>query len=104
MRTAVLLLLGFGSLAAGIAAFALGHPVFGAVLVVVALALKAAGVLLGDGAAPAPGRGPQTLGGQRVERPRPGIPVGRTNLRRGVVSPLRPPRPVPPTSRHERAS
>lgn len=104
MRTAVLLLSGFALLAAGIATIALGHLLPGLVLVVLAVAAKAAGFLLGDSTAPAPGRGPQTLAGRSVERPRAGIPVGRANLRRGVVSPLRPPRAVPPTSRHERAS
>ncbi|WP_018335812.1 hypothetical protein [Actinomycetospora chiangmaiensis] len=104
MRTAVLLLTGFAALAAGIAAIVLGHLVLGIVVVVVGLVLKAGGFLLGDSMASAPGRGPQTLGGQYVERPRAGIPVGRASLRRGVVSPLRPPRAVPPTSRQKRAS
>lgn len=107
MRTAVLLLTGFAVLGAGVAAIVLGALVLGIVAVVVGLALKVVGFLLGDSTVSAPGRGPQTLGGQYVERPRAGIPVGRSNFRRGVVSPLRAPRPVPPTSgleRRDRAS
>ncbi|WP_433798219.1 hypothetical protein [Actinomycetospora sp. CA-084318] len=105
MRTAVLLLTGFGLLGAGATAIALGHLVLGIALVVLGLALKLTGFLLGDSTVAAPGRGPQTLAGQRVERPRAGIPVGRAAVRRGVVSPLRSARPVPPAaSRHRRAS
>jgi hypothetical protein len=104
VRSAVLLLTGFATLAAGVAAIVLGHLVLGILVVLVGVALKAGGFLLGDSTVSAPGRGPQTLAGRTVERPRAGIPVGgRANLRRGVVSPLRP-RAVPPTSRQKRAS
>ncbi|MCD2190738.1 hypothetical protein [Actinomycetospora soli] len=104
MRSAILLLTGFALLGAGATAIALGHVLLGIALVVLGLALKLTGFLLGDSTVAAPGRGPQTLAGQRVERPRAGIPVGRAAVRRGVVSPLRPPRAVPPTSRGRRAS
>jgi hypothetical protein len=85
----VLLLLGFGMVAAGVAV-ALG--VDGGVLPgvgpgVLGLLVKGAGFLLGDpSSAPESGRGPQTLAGRRVERPRPGIPVGRATVRRGAPS------------------
>ncbi|MEJ2871763.1 hypothetical protein WCD74_28665 [Actinomycetospora sp. OC33-EN08] len=106
MRSAVLLLTGFGVLVAGIAVVATGWggPLLGGGLIVVGLALKVVGFLLGDSTSAEPGRGPQTLAGRSVERPRAGIPVGRTNLRRGVVSPLRSARPTPSSSRHRRAS
>lgn len=56
-------------------------------LAVLGLLVKGAGFLLGDpSSAPQPGRGPQTLAGRRVERPRPGIPVGRANVRRRAPS------------------
>ncbi len=54
-------------------------------LAVLGLLVKGAGFLLGDpSSATQAGRGPQTLAGRRVERPRAGIPVGRANVRRRV--------------------
>ncbi|MDL5156757.1 hypothetical protein [Actinomycetospora termitidis] len=104
MRSAVLLLTGFGLLVAGTALIALGAGmVLGIALIVVGLAAKVVGFLLGDSASAEPG-GARTLAGRSVERPRAGIPVGRANLRRGVVSPMRSARPAPPATRHRRAS
>jgi hypothetical protein len=85
----VLLLLGFGMVAAG-AAIALG--VHGGVLpgvglAVLGLLVKGVGFLLGDASSGTEsGRRPQTLAGHRVERPRAGIPVGRAAVRRRVPS------------------
>ena len=115
MRSAVLLLTGFGLLVAGVALIALsGGLVLGIAAIVLGLTAKGAGFVLGDSPAAAPGRGPQTLAGRRVERPRAGIPVGgRTALRRGVagrsvVRPIsasaRPSLPGPDEARRRRAS
>ena len=61
-------------------------------LAVLGLLVKGTGFLLGDpSSAPQPGRGPQTLAGRRVERPRAGIPVGRANVRRRVPGRTPPP-------------
>jgi hypothetical protein len=123
VRSPVLLLLGFGMVAAGVAV-ALGVDggvLPGVALAVLGLLVKGAGFLLGDpSSATESGRGPQTLAGRRVERPRPGIPVGRATVHRRVPSRtpatvLRPlsgargaARPVPetgePAHRHRRAS
>ena len=87
MRSAVLLLTGFGLLVGGVALVALsGGLVLGIAAIVLGLTAKGAGFLLGDSPTTAPGRGPQTLAGRRVERPRAGIPVGGRNaLRRGAM-------------------
>jgi hypothetical protein len=85
----VLLLVGFGMVAAGVAV-ALGVDggvLPGVALAVLGLLVKGAGFLLGDAASAGQlGRGPQTLAGRRVERPRAGIPVGRATVRRRVPS------------------
>ena len=89
MRSAVLLLLGFGLVAGGaaVACAVDGGFLPGIAMIVVGLILKGAGFLLGDPAsATRAGRGPQTLAGRRVERPRPGIPVGRAAVRRRTPS------------------
>jgi hypothetical protein len=83
----VLLLLGFGMVAGGVvvALEVDGGLLPGVGLVVLGLVVKGAGFLLGDpSTATQPGRGPQTLAGRRVERPRAGIPVGRAVVRRRV--------------------
>jgi hypothetical protein len=124
VRSALLLLVGFAMVAGGVG-IALGVDgglLPGIALAVLGLLVKVAGFLLGDPAAgDASARGPQTLAGRRVERPRAGIPVGRAPVRRrvpsrvpgrvpaAVVRPLRdvPDRPVPaapPARRHRRAS
>lgn len=100
----MLLLVGFGMVAAGAAiAFGVnGGTLPGAALVVVGLVAKGAGFLLGDSSsAERLGSGPQTLAGRSVERPRAGIPVGRTAVRRRVPSRARAGvvRPVPGTRR-----
>jgi hypothetical protein len=118
----VLLLAGFGMVAAGAAiAFGVDGGVLpGVALVVLGLLVKGAGFLMGDSASAAPeGRRPQTLGGRSVERPRAGIPVGRATMRRripsrasaGVVRPLQDtrgreaaPAPAAEERRHRRAS
>lgn len=85
----MLLLLGFAMVAAGVAV-ALGVDggvLPGVALAVLGLLVKGVGLLLGDpSSATESGRGPLTLAGRRVERPRPGIPVGRTAVRRRVPS------------------
>jgi hypothetical protein len=85
----MLLLLGFGMVAAGVA-IALGVDggvLPGVGLAVLGLLVKGAGFLLGDAtSATESGRGPQTLAGRRVERPRAGIPGGRAAVRRRVPS------------------
>jgi hypothetical protein len=89
VRSAVLLLLGFGMVAGGAAvAFAVhGGLLPGIALIVLGLLVKGAGFLLGDpSSATQAGRGPQTLAGRRVERPRAGIPVGRAAVRRRAPS------------------
>lgn len=108
MRSAIVLLTGFGLLGSGVAVLALdlrGGTVLGASLIVCGLLLKLAGVLLGDPATAAPRhpqrRAPQTLAGRTVERPRAGIPGSRVVVRRRVT-PLTPAdvvRPVAP-ARH----
>ena len=89
MRSAVLLLVGFGMVAGG-AALALGVDgglLPGLALAVLGLLVKGAGLVLGDPSSAArSGRNPQTLAGRRVERPRAGIPVGRAAVRRRVPS------------------
>ena len=96
MRSAVLLLTGFGLVVGGVAIIALsGGLVLGIAAILLGLLAKGAGFLLGDSPAVAPGRGPQTLAGRRVERPRAGIPVGgragaaprRAGSRRGPADP-----------------
>jgi hypothetical protein len=97
-----------------------GGVIPGVALVVLGLLIKGAGFLLGDSSsATRAGRGPQTLGGRSVERPRAGIPVGRAAIRRriparasaAVVRPLSDPRrrdaepaPTAQERRHRRAS
>jgi hypothetical protein len=75
---------------AGGAALALavdGGLLPGIALVVLGLVVKGAGLVLGDPSSATPaGRAPQTLAGRRVERPRPGIPVGRATVRRRAPS------------------
>jgi hypothetical protein len=120
----VLLLTGFGMVAAGAAiAFGVsGGTMVGVALVVVGLVLKGVGFLLGDSSSSERvGGGPQTLAGRSVERPRAGIPVGRAAVRRriparapaGVVRPLpdarrrdadQPAASPAPERRHRRAS
>jgi hypothetical protein len=88
VRSTVLLLLGFGMVAAGVAV-ALGVDggvLPGVALAVLGLCVKAGGFLLGGDPAADAERGPQTLAGRRVERPRAGIPVGRATVRRRVPS------------------
>jgi hypothetical protein len=89
VRSPLLLLLGFGMVAGGVA-IALGvhgGVLAGVGLAVLGLLVKGAGFLLGDpSSATESGRGPQTLAGRRVERPRAGIPVGRATVRRRVPS------------------
>lgn len=104
MRSAVLLLTGFGLVAGGVALVALsGGLVLGIAAILLGLLAKGAGFLLGDSPGAAPGRGPQTLGGRSVERPRAGIPVGgraalrRTATGRAAVRPIRAPGPSLPT-------
>jgi hypothetical protein len=84
----VLLLTGFGMVAAGAAiAFGVdGGTIPGVALVVLGLLVKGAGFLLGDSSSAArEGQGPRTLAGRSVERPRAGIPVGRATIRRGLT-------------------
>ncbi|MCD2196572.1 hypothetical protein LQ327_24675 [Actinomycetospora endophytica] len=120
MRSPVLLLVGFGMVAAGAAiAFGVnGGTMPGIALVVMGLVVKGAGFLLGDSSSSTRAGGPQTLAGRSVERPRAGIPVGRAAVRRripsrvpaGVVRPLQDtrravaPAPTEPERRHRRAS
>jgi hypothetical protein len=123
VRSAVLLLAGFGLLVAGVAVACAvdGGLLPGIAMAVLGLVLKGVGFLLGDPAystTPSTQRRPQTLAGRSVERPRAGIPVGRTTAvrRRVAVRPARVPstvvRPLPvapredaaPARRHRRAS
>ena len=104
----MLLLVGFAMVAAGVAVVlgVDGGILPGVALVVLGLLVKGAGLLLGDASsATESGRGPQTLAGRRVQRPRAGIPVGRASVRRRVPSraPATVVRPLTATSDAARA-
>jgi hypothetical protein len=92
VRSTVLLLTGLVLVVGGVAVFAADVPgrwILAPVLVVAGLLVKVGGVLI-DPSPPPPGstgRIVTTVGGQAVEPPRPGIPSGRSTLRRGPATP-----------------
>jgi hypothetical protein len=108
MRSASLLLGGMVLVGVGIALIAGDVPgrwVAGPLLVLAGLACKVVGLMSDtpDEGARAGARRAQRLGGEEVERPRPGIPVGRAPLR--SVRPVAGARaPLPDASPQRRAS
>jgi hypothetical protein len=92
VRSTILLLTGLILVAGGVVVFATDVPgrwILAPVLILAGLLMKVGGLLI-DPAPPSPrstGRITTTIGGQVVEPPRPGIPAGRSTLRRGPVTP-----------------
>ncbi len=110
MRSAALLLGGLVLVGAGIGLIAGDVPgrwIAGPLLVLAGLACKVVGLMSDtpDDGARAGTRRAQRLGGQKVESPRPGIPVGRAPLRSIRSRPVTGRQaPLPGASPHRRAS